>query len=195
MIWKTRKLLIAFFLLFIFTRCGVYSFTGAAIEGKTINIHFIENNARLVAPTLSPTFTQKLRQRILSQSSLAQLDKIELALPAVRGLESSDGEMDELAAKATKEFDNLMDLGMNVDSRYASEIFGVASQMLGHAITAKNAKINKKLKIIELQLKKAKLDIDTGSDDNLPTAQGHVLDRNELLSRLLNKSAPDTPKS
>ena len=127
--------------------------------------------------------------------SLAQLDKIELALPAVRGLESSDGEMDELAAKATKEFDNLMDLGMNVDSRYASEIFGVASQMLGHAITAKNAKINKKLKIIELQLKKAKLDIDTGSDDNLPTAQGHVLDRNELLSRLLNKSAPDTPKS
>ena len=84
---------------------------------------------------------------------------------------------------------------MNVDSRYASEIFNVASQMLGHAITAKNAKINKKLKIIELQLKKAKLDIDTGSDDNLPTAQGHVLDRNELLNRLLDKSAPDTPKS
>ena len=127
--------------------------------------------------------------------SLAQLDKIELALPAVRGLESSDGEMDELAAKATKEFDNLMDLGMNVDSRYASEIFNVASQMLGHAITAKNAKINKKLKIIELQLKKAKLDIDVGSDDNLPTAEGHVLDRNELLTRLLNKSAPDAPKS
>ena len=127
--------------------------------------------------------------------SLAQLDKIELALPAVRGLESSDGEMDELAAKATKEFDNLMDLGMNVDSRYASEIFNVASQMLGHAITAKNAKINKKLKIIELQLKKAKLDIDTGSEDNLPTAQGHVLDRNELLSRLLSKKDTDTPKS
>jgi hypothetical protein len=127
--------------------------------------------------------------------SLAQLDKIELALPAVRGLESSDGEMDELAAKAAKEFDNLMDLGMQVDSRYASEIFNVASQMLGHAITAKNAKINKKLKIIELQLKKAKLDIDTGSDNNLPTAEGHVLDRNELLTRLLNRSDPDAPKS
>lgn len=127
--------------------------------------------------------------------SLAQLDKIELALPAVRGLESSDGEMDALASKAQESFDNLMDLGMNVDSRYASEIFGVASQMLGHAITAKNAKINKKLKIIELQLKKAKLDIDTGTDNNLPTAEGHVLDRNELLTRLLNKSAPDAPKS
>ena len=127
--------------------------------------------------------------------SLAQLDKIELALPAVRGLESSDGEMDALASKAQESFDNLMDLGMNVDSRYASEIFNVASQMLGHAITAKNAKISKKLKIIELQLKKAKLDIDSGSDNNLPTAEGHILDRNELLNRLLNKSSTEAPKS
>jgi hypothetical protein len=127
--------------------------------------------------------------------SLAQLDKIELALPAVRGLESSDGEMDALASKAQESFDNLMDLGMQVDSRYASEIFNVASQMLGHAITAKNAKISKKLKIIELQLKKAKLDMDTGSDNNLPTAEGHILDRNELLNRLLNKTNTEAPKS
>jgi len=141
--------------------------------------------ADVIAEQHIPTLTE----------SLAQLDKIELALPAVRGLESSDSEMDDLATKATESFDNLMDLGMQVDSRYASEIFGVASQMLSHAITAKNAKITKKLKIIELQLKKAKLDIDTGSDNNLPTAEGHVLDRNELLSRLLNKSGADTPKS
>ena len=127
--------------------------------------------------------------------SLAQLDKIELALPAVRGLESSDGEMDDLATKAQESFDNLMDLGMQVDSRYASEIFNVASQMLGHAITAKNAKINKKLKIIELQLKKARLDIDSGSDSNRPTAEGHILDRNELLNRLLRKSDVEAPKS
>jgi hypothetical protein len=103
--------------------------------------------------------------------------------------------MDALASKAQESFDNLMDLGMNVDSRYASEIFNVASQMLGHAITAKNAKINKKLKIIELQLKKAKLDIDSGNDNNLPTAEGHILDRNELLNRLLNKSNAEAPKS
>ena len=54
---------------------------------------------------------------------------------------------------------------------------------------------NKKLKIIELQMKKLKLDQDTGSDANLPTAQGHVLDRNELLTRLLNRDSADTPKS
>lgn len=129
----------------------------------------------------------------LLPESLDALDKIEAALPAVRGLDASDAEMDELAAKATKEFDNLMDLGMNVDSRYASEIFSVASQMLGHAITAKTAKMNKKLKMIDLQMKKLRLDRDGADPDAaLPTAQGHVLDRNELLNRLLGKDQDTT---
>jgi hypothetical protein len=127
--------------------------------------------------------------------ALDALDKIEQALPAVRGLEASDKEMDDLASKATESFDNLMDLGMQVDSRYASEIFAVAGAMLGHAITAKNAKLNKKLKMIELQLKKAKLDQDLGSDDKLPTAEGTVLDRNELLKRLLEKNNTNPSKS
>jgi hypothetical protein len=120
------------------------------------------------------------------KNALQNLDKIELALPAVRGLESSDEEMDALAESAKSSFNDLMDLGMQVDSRFASEIFSVASNMLGHAITAKNAKINKKLKIIELQLKKARLD-QTDSSPNMPTAEGMVLDRNEMLAHLLKK--------
>jgi hypothetical protein len=114
------------------------------------------------------------------------IDKIDAALPAVRDLDASDNEMDELASKATKTFDELMDLGMNVDSRFASEIFAVAGTMLGHALTAKTAKMNKKIKMIELQMKKLKLDQDKG-DDGSPaeTAQGQVLNRNDLLERLL----------
>lgn len=127
--------------------------------------------------------------------TLAALDKIESALPAVKGLEASDEEMDSLAKKASQSFEDLMDLGMQIDSRYAAEIFGVASQMLGHAITAKNAKLNKKLKMIELQMKKLKLDREGGDDVGLPTAQGHVLDRNELLRTLLANRAPVDPKT
>lgn len=56
------------------TACKVYSFTGASVEGKTINVHFIENKASVISPSLSPTFTEKLRQRILSQTSLSQLN-------------------------------------------------------------------------------------------------------------------------
>jgi hypothetical protein len=116
------------------------------------------------------------------------IDKIDEALPAVRGLDATDIEMDDLADLAKGSYKDLMDLGMQVDSRFASEIFSVASNMLGHAITAKTAKLDKKLKMIDLQLKKAKLDQSQPEDPNTgvtQTAQGMVLSRNDLLERLL----------
>jgi hypothetical protein len=121
--------------------------------------------------------------------TLAALDKIEAALPAVRGLEASDTEMDDLATRATESFDDLMNLGMQVDSRYASEIFAVAGTMLGHAITAKTAKMNKKLKMIQLQLQKAKMDQTNSADaTSIPNAEGRVLDRNDLLRTLTQRT-------
>jgi hypothetical protein len=121
------------------------------------------------------------------------IDKIDAALPGIRDLETSDSEMDNLAQKATETFDDLMDLGMQVDSRYASEIFAVAGAMLGHALTAKTAKMNKKLKMIQLQLQKARLDLDQkkqsqsnpDNDTDVETAEGQVLSRNDLLDRLI----------
>ncbi len=80
----------------------------------------------------------------VTENALSTLDKIEAALPQVKGLEAADTEMDELAELATSSYKDLMDLGMQVESRFSSEIFNSASSMLGHAITAKTAKINKK---------------------------------------------------
>ena len=120
------------------------------------------------------------------------IDKIDAALPGVRDLDNSDEELDELATMAKDSFNDLSDLGMQVDSRYASEIFAVAGAMLGHALTAKTAKMNKKLKMIQLQLQKAKLDLDKEKLSNkvtdgevIETAEGQVLSRNDLLERLL----------
>ena len=129
--------------------------------------------------------------RTAIQNLDAAIDKIDAALPAVRGLESTDTEMDELAGLATGSYKDLMDLGMQVDSRFASEIFSVASNMLGHAITAKTAKLDKKLKMIDLQMKKVRLDQQQADKDPAATAQqgqGHVLSRNELLERILGKN-------
>ena len=129
---------------------------------------------------------------LVTTTALDNLTKIEEALPQVRGLEAADGEMDELASLATSSYKDLMDLGMQVDSRFASEIFNSASSMLGHAITAKTAKLNKKLKMIELQLKKATLDQKVASKEEqieaTPMGEGKSLDRNELLKMLASKS-------
>jgi hypothetical protein len=72
----------------------------------------------------------------------------------------------------------------------------VAGAMLGHALTAKQAKLNKKLKMIDLQLKKANLDAKLLDSDKAPVqqGQGHVLDRNELLDRLLGDRKTNAKK-
>ena len=125
----------------------------------------------------------------------ATIDKIDAALPAVRDLESSDKELDELAELATESFNSLSDLGFNVDSRYAAELFAVAGTMLGHALTAKTTKLQKKLKVLDLQMKKLKLDQDAaknaGEDPTVETAHGQVLSRNDLLERLISSRPKD----
>ncbi len=122
---------------------------------------------------------------------ISEFDKISAALPAVKGLgDASDAEFDALAQRATDAYDDLMDLGMNVEARYSGRVFEVAASMLKNAIDAKAAKVDKKLKMIELQLKKQKLDQDANqADDNGINIQGDgfiVSDRNSLLEKLKN---------
>lgn len=123
------------------------------------------------------------------------IDKIDIALPTVRDLDTADEELDELAKLAKDKAEDLIDLGMNVEPRFSGVILQTAGMLLGHAITAKTAKMDKKLKMIQLQLAKAKLDHqikkDAGKaqDENEPIdGQGVVLDRNELLKQILGKS-------
>ena len=136
----------------------------------------------------APELTVEQTQTALIEID-ATIDKIDAALPAVRDLSTSDQELDEIAKKATETFENLTDLGFNVDSRYAAELFAVAGTMLGHALAAKTTKLNKKLKMIDLQLKKLKLDQDenknSDSDSAPEIAQGKILSRNELLEQLV----------
>jgi hypothetical protein len=130
------------------------------------------------------------QQTVFKDIDLA-IDKIDLALPGVRGLDASDVEMDELATLAKDKFNDLMDLGMNVDSRFSGQIFQTAGVLLGHAITAKQAKLDKKLRMVDLQLKKMRLDHqvsqDTGDAGNSVEGEGTVLDRNALLAQILKK--------
>jgi hypothetical protein len=63
--------------------------------------------------------------------------------------------------------------------------------MLGHALTAKTTKLNKKLKMLDLQLRKLKLDQDAAKNapaDAMQVGEGQVLNtlsRNELLEKLI----------
>jgi hypothetical protein len=122
------------------------------------------------------------------QDRLEEFDKISSALPKVKGLgDMSDAELDGLAQKAETAFDDLMDLGMNVEAKYGSRMFEVAGNMLKTAVDAKSAKIDKKLKMVELQLKKLAIDKKNSGEEEAIEGKGFIItDRNSLLEKLKN---------
>jgi hypothetical protein len=149
----------------------------------------LENTAPVVE---TPVEVEKpVHQEVNSlEKSYEAVQEITRNLPQVNELNDlGDAELDDLATKAEKAYDDLMDLGMNVEVRYSSRIFEVASSMLGHAITAKTNKIEKKLKAVDLQMKKYKIDKDNNEDPNdVLNGVGYVItDRNELLKKLGQK--------
>ena len=133
---------------------------------------------------------------IIQEVDLA-IDKIDAALPYVNDLDVSDKELDDLSDLAKEKFQDLIDLGMNVEARFSGHILATAGTLLGHAITAKQAKLDKKLRMVDLQLKKARLDAQIAKDSNksdgdkivdAEDGRAVILDRNELLKQILGKS-------
>jgi len=137
------------------------------------------------------TKTTVIPETIDLQEKLEEFDKISSALPRVKGLgDMADSELDALATKAEQAYDDLMDLGMNVEVRYGARMFEVAANMMNAAIQAKSAKIDKKLKMVELQLKKLAIDKKNSEPEPTVQADGYIIsDRNSILEKLksLNK--------
>ena len=129
---------------------------------------------------------QEIAQQQKTFRDIEEFDKIAAALPAVEGLgRMADEELNEVANKAMQAYEDLMDLGMNVESRFSGRVFEVAGTMLKTSLDAKVAKIDKKLKMVELQLKKEKQDKENTNDSGFTEGEGYVItDRNSLIERL-----------
>ena len=72
-----KKTGVILLLALLMNSCGIYSFTGASIPAgaKTVSVQYFPNNASLVEPTLSQVFTDALRDKFTSQTSLRMVDK------------------------------------------------------------------------------------------------------------------------
>lgn len=144
----------------------------------------------VVEETPTRTKDELMQEARQIYSSLTTAEKVDAALPAVIGLDTHDREMDDIAVKAIKTFEDLIALGGNVPDMHAGKIYEVAGQMLKTALEAKNAKAERKLKMIDLQLKKVRaeqIDLDQGNGDRKNSGGGEF-DRNELLKYIVNNS-------
>lgn len=148
-----------------------------------------------------PTLEEVQNEIALYKDEMALTERVDAALPLVQGLEELDREMDEYATKAMNTFEELCDLGKNVEDRHAAPVFDSASKMLAAAIQAKQAKMDKKLKMVELQMRKQRLDMQekelqlkikkaTEADDEYdsPAIEGKIVgDRASMIAEIMAK--------
>jgi RNase P/RNase MRP subunit p29 len=125
------------------------------------------------------------------KQALEQANNLEKEFDQMNGYDQHDVEMDELAGLAIQAHKDLQELGMNVEVRHAGEIFSSSSQMLKIAVDAKNNKVEKKLKLLRLQLDKMKLDKQTAPENTTLDGTAVALDRNEILKQLRQMSGND----
>ena len=116
-------------------------------------------------------------------------EKIDNALAEVRGMEVHDSEMDAIAVEAMLSYQQLMSLGMNMTDMAAGQVFNNAANMLKIALEAKDSKVSRKLKQVDLMLKKARVDQTAKKlgDSDAEEINSNTVDRNELL-KMLGKS-------
>jgi hypothetical protein len=128
-------------------------------------------------------------------TSLSTAEKVDYALPTVVGLDSHDSEMDSIADRAVRTFEDLIALGGNVPDIHAGKIYEVAGQMLKTALDAKNAKAEKKLRMIELQLKKVRAEqTDPEGTGSGKSNKAGEFDRNQLLKYIVSGKIEDSDK-
>lgn len=118
-------------------------------------------------------------------SALTVSEKIDAGLSTVSGLEEHDKNMDDIANKAMKTYEELCSLGLNIADPHTGKIYEVAAQMLKVALEARDSKIKRKLDRIDLQIRKMRVDKvpnADGSENDRP--QSVQFDRNELLRHI-----------
>lgn len=117
--------------------------------------------------------------------ALDHATELEKEFKKIDSFDAHDKEMDEIASLAKTSYEDLFEIASNTEIRYAAEIFAVSNNMLKLVLDAKNSKIDKKLKLLRLQIDKMRVDKMAAADNaNTVNSSAVVLDRNEILKHI-----------
>ena len=123
------------------------------------------------------------------RNALQTAQNMRTQLVQIPDVSEKEAEIDAIAESASGYFEDIMDKAFNAEDRFAPELFNAANSLLKTALDGKTAIINAKLKLLDLELKKQKLDAElrkiqpqqggTAKDVNGVT----ITNRNQLLRR------------
>lgn len=132
---------------------------------------------------LLPSPEKALENSAKILKALTTIEKVDHALTIVNNINEHDDEMDEISKEALDSYAELKELGMNMSDAHAGRMMEVASSMLRTALDARSAKVDRKLKTIDLQLKKLRIDKLANKED-IANDDSPEFDRNELLKHI-----------
>lgn len=126
-------------------------------------------------------------------NALEHTKKLDTDLLDVKSMDNHEAEMDEISKEAMQSYQDLIDLGHNVEAKHSGQIFEPATQMLKIALEARNSKIEKKLRLMRIDIDRARIERDLSKDENLPIrgegAEVIIAGRNNLLDEIRKKMA------
>ncbi|NBV13561.1 MAG: hypothetical protein EBS07_05775 [Sphingobacteriia bacterium] len=152
-----RKIIYLFMLTICFSGCGIYSFTGANVDPriKTIAIQQFDNTASMVVPNLVQTFSEALRDKFLTQTSLSLVKNngditisgriTEYAVTPITLQGNQTAAQNRLTIKVTVQLENTLDPEQNWEQTFTNFADFPGTQNLGtveqNLITQINDKI------------------------------------------------------
>ena len=97
-------------------------------------------------------------------SRITAYNEAEKQLINAAGLDSHDEEMDVIYEQAISKYKQMIDMGFNGDPRIAGQIFEPAVSLLKISLEARASKVDKRLRVMKLNLDKERLEMQRGDD-------------------------------
>lgn len=120
---------------------------------------------------------------LIEETGANSLSTIDMA--DVINLKEYDASMNEISEKTIAEYEDVIAIGKDCEVRHAGEIISAASTLIKIAMDARNNKAKVRMQLLDLALKKQRLDLmadkQRGAEKPETPGEGRILDRNELL--------------
>lgn len=127
-----------------------------------------------------------------AKAAMAKLKAMRSQLKDIPDITTRKAHLDRLADLAEKRFEDIFDRAFNCEDRFASEMINAANAMLKIALDAHAKIIDSDVKLVDLQIKKDKIEVELNlrpkekppavGEKDVSGSTGVAMSRNELIA-------------
>lgn len=125
-----------------------------------------------------------------AQSALKKLKEMRVQLKDIPDITKRKAHLDRLADLAERKFEDIFDRAFNCEDRFASEMLNSANSMLKMALDAHSKVIDSDIKLVDLQLKKDKMEIELNMKPRgpaAPTSDPNAIEGQKVVHKTRNE--------